>query len=117
MIPQDRSIILSTYLIIISNEPESVEEQTLKAAVFEGGYGADMWLEVLAAFEASHPGVTAWSGADKELAVFGQTGKIAVINNSMEPRDTDLYVMGRLYAHLEMAPMEMQWITYECPAQ
>ena len=53
------------------------------------------------------------TNVDTELAVFEQTGKIAVINNSKEPRDTDLYVMGRLYAHLELAPMEMQWITYK----
>ena len=32
------------------SEAEPVEEQTLKVAAFEGGYGADMWSEVVAAF-------------------------------------------------------------------
>ena len=44
-----------------------VEEQTLKVAAFEGGYGADMWSEVTAAFEASHPGVTVELTIDKKL--------------------------------------------------
>lgn len=39
-------------------EEAPVEEQVLKVAAFEGGYGAEMWSEVTAAFEASHPGVT-----------------------------------------------------------
>ncbi len=56
------------------------------------------------------------TNVDTELAVFEKTGEVAVINNSKEPRNTDLYVMGRFYAHLEMAPMEMQWLTYQCPA-
>ena len=42
------------------------EAQTLKVAAFEGGYGADMWSEVVAAFEASHPGVTVELTIDKE---------------------------------------------------
>ena len=56
------------------------------------------------------------TNVDTELAVFEKTGEIAVINNSREPRNTDLYVMGELYAHLELAPMEMRWLTYERPA-
>ncbi len=44
-----------------------VEEQVLKVAAFEGGYGADMWSEVVAAFEASHPGVTVELTVDKKL--------------------------------------------------
>lgn len=47
-------------------EPE-VEEQVLKVAAFEGGYGAEMWSEVAAAFEASHPGVTVELTIDKKL--------------------------------------------------
>lgn len=43
------------------------EEQTLRVAAFEGGYGADMWSEVVAAFEASHPGVTVELTIDKKL--------------------------------------------------
>lgn len=48
-------------------EPAQVEEQVLKVAAFEGGYGADMWSEVVAAFEASHPGVTVELTVDKKL--------------------------------------------------
>jgi len=47
--------------------PEVIKEQTLKVAAFEGGYGADMWSEVVAAFEASHPGVTVELTIDKKL--------------------------------------------------
>ena len=50
------------------------------------------------------------SNVDTELAVFEQTGKIVVINNSKEPKVTDLYVEGNLKEHLDMAPMEMRWI-------
>ena len=46
---------------------EAVEEQVLKVAAFEGGYGADMWSEVVAAFEASHPGVTVELTVDKKI--------------------------------------------------
>ena len=42
-------------------------EQVLKVAAFEGGYGAEMWSEVVAAFEASHPGVTVELTVDKKL--------------------------------------------------
>lgn len=50
-----------------AEEPAQVEEQVLKVAAFEGGYGADMWSEVAAAFEASHPGVTVELTVDKKL--------------------------------------------------
>lgn len=50
------------------------------------------------------------SNVDTELAIFEQTGKIAVINNSKEPQKTDLYVQGTLFAHLDLTPMEMRWI-------
>ncbi|MDF2612220.1 MAG: extracellular solute-binding protein family 1 [Clostridia bacterium] len=46
---------------------EEVKEQTLKVAAFEGGYGASMWSEVVAAFEASHPGVTVELTIDKKI--------------------------------------------------
>lgn len=48
-------------------ETPAAEEQVLKVAAFEGGYGADMWSEVAAAFEASHPGVTVELTVDKKL--------------------------------------------------
>ena len=48
-------------------ETSAAEEQVLKVAAFEGGYGADMWSEVVAAFEASHPGVTVELTVDKKL--------------------------------------------------
>ncbi len=50
-----------------SEEPAEVEEQTLKVAAFAGGYGEDMWNEVAAAFEASHPGVTVEMTASSQL--------------------------------------------------
>lgn len=50
-----------------SDSEAVVEEQVLKVAAFEGGYGADMWSEVVAAFEASHPGVTVELTIDKKL--------------------------------------------------
>ena len=34
------------------------EEQELNIAVFEGGYGRDFWDDLIARFEAAHPGVT-----------------------------------------------------------
>ena len=53
------------------------------------------------------------SNMDTELAVFEMTGKIAVINNAEEARDTDLYVNGELVGKLELAPMEMRWVDYK----
>ncbi|MBD5393502.1 MAG: carbohydrate ABC transporter substrate-binding protein [Lachnospiraceae bacterium] len=50
-----------------SEEAAPVEEQVLRVAAFEGGYGAEMWSEVVAAFEASHPGVTVELTIDKKL--------------------------------------------------
>jgi 1,3-beta-galactosyl-N-acetylhexosamine phosphorylase len=50
---------------------------------------------------------------DTELAVFEKTGKIAVINNSKEAKNTDLYVNGRLTEKLELQPMEMRWVDYK----
>ena len=50
-----------------NEEDNAAEEQTLKVAALESGYGADMWTEVAAAFEASHPGVTVELTTDKKL--------------------------------------------------
>ena len=50
------------------------------------------------------------TNVDTELAVFEQTGNIAVINNSKEPQATDLYVQGTLFAQLALAPMELRWL-------
>ena len=50
------------------------------------------------------------SNVDTEVAFFEKTGKIAVINNAREPRQTDLYVHGRAIRHLDMDPMEMVWV-------
>lgn len=44
-----------------------VKEQVLKVAAFEGGYGADMWTDVVKAFEASHPGVKVELTVDKKI--------------------------------------------------
>lgn len=43
------------------------EEQTLKVAAVETAYGADMWKDVCAAFEAANPGVTVELTIDKKL--------------------------------------------------
>ncbi len=53
------------------------------------------------------------TNVDTELAVFEKTGKIAIINNSKEPRQTDLYVQGERVQHLDMEPMEMRWVDYK----
>nr|WP_305118275.1 1,3-beta-galactosyl-N-acetylhexosamine phosphorylase [uncultured Acetatifactor sp.] len=50
------------------------------------------------------------SNVDTEITVFEETGKIAVINNSKEARQTELYVQGEIRAHLDMAPMEIVWL-------
>ena len=50
------------------------------------------------------------SNVDTEVCAFEETGKIAVINNSREPRQTDLYVKGEIRSHLDMAPMEICWV-------
>jgi N-acetylglucosamine transport system substrate-binding protein len=49
------------------DKTEEVKEQVLKVAAFEGGYGADMWHEVVKAFEASHKGVTVELTIDKKI--------------------------------------------------
>lgn len=43
------------------------ETQILKVAVFEGGYGAEMWDEVVQAFEAVHPEVSVDLTIDKKI--------------------------------------------------
>lgn len=43
------------------------EAQTLKLAVFETAYGQQVWKDVCAAFESSHPGVTVELTIDKQL--------------------------------------------------
>lgn len=49
------------------SKEESTLEQALRVAVFEGGYGTDMWTDVVTAFETSHPGVTVELTIDKKL--------------------------------------------------
>lgn len=46
---------------------DEAEGQVLKVAAFAGGYGEEMWNEVAAAFEASHPGVTVEMTANSQL--------------------------------------------------
>ncbi len=53
------------------------------------------------------------SNMDTEVAVFEKSGKLAVINNAKEARNTDLYVNGELVSRLELNPMEMRWIDYK----
>ena len=49
------------------------------------------------------------TNVDTEVVAFEKTGKIAIINNSKEPKQTELYVNGQLKKQLDMAPMEMRW--------
>ncbi len=46
---------------------DKVEEQTLKVAAIETAYGAQMWHDVVAAFEANNPGVTVELILEKNL--------------------------------------------------
>ena len=50
---------------------------------------------------------------ETEIAVFEKTGMIAVINNTQEQKNTDLYMDGVLKMHLDLAPMELKWINYK----
>ena len=50
---------------------------------------------------------------ETEIAVFEKTGMIAVINNTRENKETDLYIEGTLKARLSLAPMELKWIDYK----
>ncbi len=50
-----------------TEETPEVTDQVLKVAALEGGYGASMWTEVVAAFEASHPGVKVELTVDKKI--------------------------------------------------
>lgn len=47
-----------------------------------------------------------------EIAVFEETGKIAVINNTYEVQNTDLYIENQFVSTLELQPMEMRWIDF-----
>lgn len=48
-------------------EEEATATGTVKVAALEGGYGAELWNEVAAAFEASHPGVKVELTVDKKI--------------------------------------------------
>lgn len=50
------------------------------------------------------------SNVDTEAAAFEEAGLVAVINNSKEPKKTDLYIMGELKCRLDLKPMEMRWV-------
>lgn len=53
------------------------------------------------------------TNVETEIAVFEKTHKIAVINNSKQAKQTDLYVGGKLMCSLDLEPMEMRWVDYE----
>lgn len=53
------------------------------------------------------------TNVDTEAAAYEKTKKIVVINNSREPKHTDLYVNGELKHELDMEPMEMRWLDME----
>ena len=50
------------------------------------------------------------TNVDTEVAAYEKSGKAAVINNSKEPKKTELYVGGSLKASLDLEPMEMRWL-------
>ena len=50
---------------------------------------------------------------ETEIAVFEKTGMLAVINNTQEAKETDLYIEGDLKAKLTLSPMELKWINYK----
>lgn len=52
------------------------------------------------------------SNVDTEVTVFEKTRRIAVINNSKEAKETDLYIDGVLKEHLSLAGMEMRWLDF-----
>lgn len=53
------------------------------------------------------------SDVETEIAVFEKTGMLAVINNTQEQKETDLYIGGVLKTKLSLSPMEMKWINYK----
>ena len=53
------------------------------------------------------------SDVETEIAVFEKTGMLAVINNTQEAKETDLYIEGDLKAKLTLSPMELKWINYK----
>ena len=50
-----------------ADEDITGEEQVLKVAAFEGGYGGEMWDEVVQAFQEIHPEVTVELTVDKKI--------------------------------------------------
>ena len=50
-----------------TSEETTKEEQVLKAAVLEGGYGGEMWEEIAGAFEEIHPEVKVELTVDKKI--------------------------------------------------
>lgn len=50
-----------------TKQEEQAEEQVLKVAAFEGGYGSEIWTEVAKAFEETHEGVKVDLKVDKKI--------------------------------------------------
>ena len=50
------------------------------------------------------------TNVDTEVAAYEKSKKVAVINNSKEPKETQLFVNGTLKASLKLEPMEMRWL-------
>ena len=51
----------------VEDDSAEVVDQVLKVAALESGYGAEMWEQVTAAFEAANPGVTVELQTDKNI--------------------------------------------------
>ncbi len=50
------------------------------------------------------------SNVDTEIAAFEEVGKIAVINNTHDFIETDVYVHGKVVETVRLKPMEMRWM-------
>lgn len=50
-----------------NGDTKKTEEQVLKVAAFEGGYGSELWTEVAKAFEETHDGVKVELQVDKKI--------------------------------------------------
>ena len=53
------------------------------------------------------------TNVNTECAAFENIGKIAVINNTRDIQNTELFIDGKLSSKLELKPMEMKWIEYK----
>ncbi|WP_024615121.1 1,3-beta-galactosyl-N-acetylhexosamine phosphorylase [Clostridium sp. Ade.TY] len=53
------------------------------------------------------------SNVNTECACFENIGKIAVINNTREVQETNLFINGEILENIKLEPMEMKWVEYK----